>query len=631
MYGVVRFAEAAAELGRPHGLRRRAVAGAPRAAERGGRSGGQPPARAGPRPRRLPAAVPHDQRRPARRAGEGPPRLRPRRRSSPTRPGTCSCSPGAARARCGRRWTAGGAERRPRELARPGRSGSGGTTWWSSSPTERCPRTTEVNDALAGLAADAGLPTVATTAAHYATPAQVPLATALAAVRARRSLDEIDGWLPPAGTAHLRSGAEMAARFDTRYPGAVARARGARRRVRVRPRSGRPGLPPFDVPPGHTEATWLRELTRARCPERYGATPSTPRPYARSSRELAIIEARKFPGYFLIVHDIVAFCRRHDILCQGRGSAANSAVCYALGITNVDAVSHGLLFERFLSPDRDGPPDIDLDIESDRREEVIQYVYSTLRAGPGGTGGQRDHATGRGRRCGTWPRRSGSRPASRTPGASRSSGWHWGAGTEGGRGRRACPRRSAELANQLLRLPPAPGHPLRRHGDLRPAGGRGRARRVGPDGRPHGAAVGQGRLRRPPGWSSSTCSAWACSPRCTDASTWSREHHGRPDRRCTSSSRTTRRSTRCSRGRDSVGVFQVESRAQMATLPRLRPREFYDLVVEVALIRPGPIQGGSVHPYIRRRNGLEERHLRPPAARRARWTRRWACRCSRSS
>ena len=93
-------------------------------------------------------------------------------------------------------------------------------------------------------------------------------------------------------------------------------------------------------------------------------------------RELAVIEARRFPGYFLIVHDIVAFCRASGILCQGRGSAANSAVCYALGITNVDAVSHGLLFERFLSPARDGYPDIDLDIESGRREEVIQYVYS---------------------------------------------------------------------------------------------------------------------------------------------------------------------------------------------------------------------------------------------------------------
>src|SRR4029453_8716292 len=93
-------------------------------------------------------------------------------------------------------------------------------------------------------------------------------------------------------------------------------------------------------------------------------------------RELAVIEDRKFPGYFLIVHDIVAFCRAAGVLCQGRGSAGHSSVCYALGVTNVDAVSHGLLFERFLSPARDGSPDIALDIESGRREEVIQYVYS---------------------------------------------------------------------------------------------------------------------------------------------------------------------------------------------------------------------------------------------------------------
>src|SRR5438067_11484237 len=121
--------------------------------------------------------------------------------------------------------------------------------------------------------------------------------------------------------------------------------------------------------------SWLRHLTEQGALQRYGTRDQDPKAYAQLDRELAIIEQLGFAGYFLIVGDIVAFCRQNNIYCQGRGSAANSAVCYALGITNVDAVRWGLLFERFLSEERDGPPDIDVDIESDRREEAIQHVY----------------------------------------------------------------------------------------------------------------------------------------------------------------------------------------------------------------------------------------------------------------
>ena len=126
-----------------------------------------------------------------------------------------------------------------------------------------------------------------------------------------------------------------------------------------------------------TEAQYLRQLTETGATHRYGPRHAerVPGAWAQIDRELDLIEAMDFPGYFLVVWDIVEFCRREDILCQGRGSAANSAVCFALGITKADAVKLGLLFERFLSPERDGPPDIDLDIESDRREEAIQYVY----------------------------------------------------------------------------------------------------------------------------------------------------------------------------------------------------------------------------------------------------------------
>ncbi|MEO6120589.1 MAG: PHP domain-containing protein, partial [Acidimicrobiales bacterium] len=232
------------------------------------------------------------------------------------------------------------------------------------------------NDALAALAIRAGVDLVVTNNVHYATPARRPLATALAAVRARRSLDEMDGWLPPAATAHLRSGAEMAQRF-TRYPGVVERAAELARACAFDLSLIAPKLPDWPVPEGHSEMTWLRELTRRGAEARYGPPERerVPGAWRQINYELDMIDTLGFAGYFLVVWDIVEFCRRSDIYCQGRGSAANSAVCYALGVTNADAVALGLLFERFLSPERDGPPDIDVDIESDRREEAIQYVY----------------------------------------------------------------------------------------------------------------------------------------------------------------------------------------------------------------------------------------------------------------
>ncbi len=466
------------------------------------------------------------------------------------------------------------------------------------------PTDVEVNDALAGLAADAGLPTVATTAAHYATSERFPLATALAAVRARRSLDEADGWLPPAGTAHLRSGAEMAARFDARHPGAVARAAEFGAQCAFAIDLVAPDLPPFETPPGISEAQWLRELTRRGVLQRYGSHAEHPEAVAIVERELAVIEARKFPGYFLIVHDIVAFCRASGILCQGRGSAANSAVCYALGITNVDAVAHGLLFERFLSPARDGYPDIDLDIESGRREEVIQYVYGRY---------GRDRAAQVANVISYRPR-SAVRDVARALGFSpgQQDAWskqieRWyglgGNGTEGGE-IAGMPEQVGELANQLLGFP--------RHLGIHSGGmvicDRPVAEVVPVEwARMDGRTVVQ--------WDKDDCAAaglvkfdllglgmLTALHLMIDLVA---EHHGRRVALHELQPVDPEVYAMLSRG-DSVGVFQVESRAQMATLPRLRPREFYDLVVEVALIRPGPIQGGSVHPYIRRRNGQEE-------------------------
>ena len=238
------------------------------------------------------------------------------------------------------------------------------------------PTDSAVNDALADLAADHGLRCVATGNVHFATPAEYRLGAAMAAVRARRSLSEMDGWLPAPG-AHLRSGEEMT-RLFSRYPGAVAATVALADELAFGLRLAKPQLPKQQVPAGHTPISWLRELSRRGADERYGPGGQGSRRAVaeeRLRRELAVIEEKDFPGYFLIVGDAVSFARERGILCQGRGSAANSVVCYVLGITAVDPIKYDLPFERFLSVTRDEEPDIDVDFDSDRREEVIQEVY----------------------------------------------------------------------------------------------------------------------------------------------------------------------------------------------------------------------------------------------------------------
>jgi error-prone DNA polymerase len=484
------------------------------------------------------------------------------------------------------------------------------------------------NDALAAIAGETGLDCVATNNVHYATPAGARLAAAVAAVRARRSLDEMDAYLPPAGTAHLRSGAEMAARF-ARFPGAVAGAARIGAECSFDLHLVAPRLPDFPVPPGHTEASWLRLLTMQGADRRYGP-PDRERvagAYDQLAHELNLIERLGFPGYFLIVYDIVEFCRREEILCQGRGSAANSAVCYALGITGVDAVSFGLLFERFLAPERDGPPDIDLDIESGRREEVIQYVYGRY---------------GRNRAAQvanviTYRPRSAVRDVARALGYSpgQQDAWskqldRWApppgmapgsAGADAGRGGadppadHDIPPEVLGLAGQLLGFP--------RHLGIHSGG------MVICD-RPVSEVVPVEWARMPGRtviqWDKDDCAVaglvkfdllgLGMLSMLHGAFDLIRTHHGRGlDLAAIPPEDPAVYDMLCAA--DAIGVFQVESRAQMATLPRLRPRRFYDLVVEVALIRPGPIQGGSVHPYIRRRNGIEEVSYPHPLLRRS--------------
>lgn len=470
----------------------------------------------------------------------------------------------------------------------------------------------ERNAALAALAPQFGVGLVATTGAHFAAPDRGRLAMAMAAVRARQSLEAAAGWLAPLGGAHLRSGPEMARLFGS-HPEAVTAAAELGEQCAFALRLIAPRLPPFEVPAGYTEDSWLRQLTLAGAAERYGLPERDPRArkaYAQIDRELKVIAQLGFPGYFLVVHDIVEFCRRHDILCQGRGSAANSAVCYALGVTAVDPVVNELLFERFLSPARDGPPDIDIDIESDQREKVIAYVYDKY---------GRDYAAQVANVI-TYRGRSAVRDMARALGFSpgQQDAWskrlgRWGAleqaETDG------IPEPVVDLATQIADLP--------RHLGIHSGGMVICDRPI--------ADVCPVEWARMPGrsvlqWDKDDCATIGLVKfdllglGMLSALHYARdlvaEHCGvRVDlaRIDLSEPAVYEMLARA----DSVGVFQVESRAQMATLPRLRPDKFYDLVVQVALIRPGPIQGGSVHPYLRRRNGVDPVTYEHPSMRRA--------------
>jgi len=450
------------------------------------------------------------------------------------------------------------------------------------------------NDVLAAIAAERRLATVATNNVHYARPEQARLATAIAAVRAGRSLDELDGWLPAHESAHLRSGREMRERFR-RYPGAVARTVSIAEEIAFSLRRIKPALPRQQVPEGHTQMSWLRELVWGAVPERYPALDAPGR--QRIAHELDVIEAKGFPGYFLIVHDIVAEARRRGILCQGRGSAAASAVCYLLGITAVDAIGYGLPFERFLSSMRDEEPDIDVDFDSERREEIIQYVF------------QKYGRTRAAQVCNVIQYR----PKNAIRDMARALGYspgqqdayaklverHSMVGTE----ESDIPAQVVEYASELLKAP--------RHLGIHSGGMVLTERPVGEvvpieHARMDGRTVIQ--------WDKDD-SAWiglvkfdllglgmlSALQRTFDlvehstGTRWSLATIPKEDPAVYDMLATG----------DSIGVFQVESRAQIGLLPRLQPRCFYDLAIQIALIRPGPIQGGAVHPFVRRKMGLE--------------------------
>lgn len=456
------------------------------------------------------------------------------------------------------------------------------------------------NDALYELAKRRDLPVVATTNAHYAAPDRAKLAHITAAIRARRDLGHMNGWLPGSPSAHLRSAVEQDRRFR-RYPGAVERTAEFATELAFDLSLVAPRLPDFPVPPGHDEVSYLRHLTEEGAERLYGPrhAPRVPEAWQQIDYELKIIAELGFPGYFLIVWDIVQFAHQQDILCQGRGSAANSAVCYALGITNCDPVALGLLFERFLSAARDGPPDIDIDFESGRREEVIQYVYR--RHG-------RHHAA-QVANVNTYRPRSAIRDAARGLGYEQGSADAWTKHVEY-HGRQhaavdndsAIPAQVLATAEQLLDFP--------RHLSVH-SGGMVICDRPVIEVCPVEWATAPGRTVLQ--WDKEDCATVGLVKfdllglgmleaihRTIDLISG---FHGVKIDLALLPQEDEVYEHLCAA--DTVGVFQVESRAQMATLPRLKPENFYDLVVEVALIRPGPIQGGSVHPYLRRRAGKE--------------------------
>ena len=451
------------------------------------------------------------------------------------------------------------------------------------------------NDVLAELAVRHDVLLVATNNVHYATPDAFARANVLSALRARQSLEEMEGWLNASPLAHLRSDAEQRRRF-ARWPGVVDQAGELATALAFDLRLVAPNLPPFSTPAGMDEQSYLEVIVGKGATKRYGTRESerVPGAWHQIDHELGVIKTLGFAGYFLTVWDITEFCRRNDIYCQGRGSAANSAVCFSLGITNADAVKLNLFFERFLSPARDGPPDIDVDIESGRREEVIQYVYERY---------DRRHAAQVAAVI-TYRPRSALRDVARAFGYNeeQANALRDSVDRHAMTASPDVPELVTTMASQMLNRP--------RHLGIHSAG------MVLCD-RPviEVCPVEWGRM---PGrtvlqWDKDDCAAIGLVKfdllglgmldalhRCVkqvesfydvtiDLGALPQED-AVYDLLCEA---------------DTVGVFQVESRAQMATLPRIQPRTFYDIVIEVAIIRPGPIQGNAVNPYIRRRRGDE--------------------------
>ncbi|MCO5100432.1 MAG: error-prone DNA polymerase [Burkholderiaceae bacterium] len=425
----------------------------------------------------------------------------------------------------------------------------------------------------------------------------------LTAIRLNTPLKSLGYALASNAEQHLRSRLRLARLYPRELLDETA---GIAARCRFSLDELRYEYPQEIVPPGHTPASWLRALAFEGLPSRYpDGTPQ--KVLGQVERELALIAELQYEPYFLTVADIVRFARSRGILCQGRGSAANSAVCYCLGITEVDPARASVLFERFISRERNEPPDIDVDFEHQRREEVIQYLYEKY--------GRHRAALTATVIC--YRSRSALRDVGRALGIdarrieqlARGQSW-WDAGVQPARLREAGFDPGSRVARQWLELAwTLRGFP--RHLSQHTGGfviARDRLTRLVPV---ENAAMADRSVIE---WDKDDLDALGLlkvdvlALGMLSAVRRALEFIGRR-RGCSfriqdvpaEDPATYEMIARA----DTVGVFQIESRAQMAMLPRLKPRCFYDLVVEVAIVRPGPIQGGMVHPYLRRRQGLE--------------------------
>jgi error-prone DNA polymerase len=454
------------------------------------------------------------------------------------------------------------------------------------------------------------IPVAASGDVRAARRADRKLLDAFTCLRHHTTLDRAGKRLLPNGERVLRTPREMAARFADQ-PAWLRATRAIAEQCEFTLADLGYRFPAFPTAPGESQAALLRRLTHEGARKRYGAPLST-RVRAQLEHELAVIEKLDLAGYFLIVWDIARFAREQRILCQGRGSAANSAVCYALEITAVDAVGMELLFERFLSEERGEWPDIDLDLPSGaQRERVIQYVYA--RYGPHGVG------------------MTATVISYRTRSAFREMGKVLGMSAE------ACDKISKHLHHLHFREDLDDVKTLLRGAGVDPDAPRiqlllelagrvqGLPRHLGQH--TGGLVIAAGRLdevvpiepaampgRRVIQWDKEDCAdlglikidllGLGMLDALEQTLPMIRAHEGieidiahlPPD-----DPKTYAMIQRA----DTVGVFQIESRAQMATLPRMKPRNFYDLVVEIAIIRPGPIVGQMVHPYLNRRAGRE--------------------------
>ena len=465
---------------------------------------------------------------------------------------------------------------------------------------------------LVALARSARVPLIASNQPLFARPEGRPLADVFTCIREKTDLDHAGRRLLANGERSLKSASAMSELFRD-LPEALDNAGELALRLAFTLKDLGYRFPEFPLPPGQTPLGHLRELTERGVRARYGQESSlAARARRQVAHELELIGRLDLAGYFLIVWDIVEHCRAHDILVQGRGSAANSAVCYALGITAVDPVGMELLFERFLSEARGEWPDIDLDLPSgERREAVIQHVYR--RYGRLGAGMTANVISYRGRSAAREVGQALGLPADmRDRLAKLVANWGYRDPEElltkhlPEAGCDPTSPRIRRFATLWTRIQDLPRHLGQHSGGMVIAAGRL------DDVVPLEPATMPGRVVVQ--WDKDDCAGLGIvkvdllglgmMSVLQDSLTLVRETGGGavdlaqlpPDDPAV---------YRSLQEADTIGVFQVESRAQMATLPRVRPERFYDLVVQVAIIRPGPIVGDMVHPYIRRRRGRE--------------------------